>query len=157
MESKISVTIGIPTYNRLGYMKEAFASALAQTYPDIEVFISQNPHPERHIREEIAEYCQEFASRDPRVRYQLRPRNLGQDENYQWIVDNARGDYVLLIGDDDRLLPNAIETLVSVLTPDAAVVFGRRHIIDAEGRRQPRCVPPVRPNARFFSGWPFTQ
>ena len=157
MESKISVTIGIPTYSRLSYMKEAFASALAQTYSNIEVLISQNPHRERHIREEIAEYCQEFAGRDPRVRYQLRPRNLGQEENYQWIVDNARGDYVLLIGDDDRLLPNAIETLVSALTPDATVVFGRRHIIDAEGRRQPRCVPPVHPNARFFGGWPFTQ
>jgi glycosyltransferase involved in cell wall biosynthesis len=157
MESKISVTIGIPTYNRLRYMKEASASALAQTYPNIEVLISHNPHGERDIREEIAEYCQELAGRDPRVRYQLRPRNLGQEENYQWIVDNARGDYVLLIGDDDRLLPTAIETLVSALTPDATVVFGRRHIIDAEGQRQPRCVPPMHPNARFFSGWPFTQ
>ena len=157
MESKISVTIGIPTYNRLRYMKEAFASALAQTYPNIEVLISQNPHRERHIREEIAEYCQEFAGRDSRVRYQLRPRNLGQEENYQWIVDNARGDYVFLIGDDDRLLPNAVETLVSALAPDVAVAFGRRHIIDAEGRRQPRCVPPVNPDASFFVGWPFTQ
>jgi glycosyltransferase involved in cell wall biosynthesis len=157
MDSKISVTIGIPTYNRLGYMKEACVSALTQTYPNVEVLISQNPHGDRHIREDIADFCQELAGRDSRVRYQLRPRNLGQEENYQWIVDNARGDYVLLIGDDDRLLPNAIQTLVSALTPDANVVFGRRYIIDAEGHRQPRCVAPARPTARFFSGWPFTQ
>jgi hypothetical protein len=38
-----------------------------------------------------------------------------------------------------------------------AVVFGRRHIIDAEGRRQPRFVLPTNPDASFFSGWPYTQ
>ena len=54
MKSKVSVTIGIPTYDRLHYLREAVASALAQTYPNIEILISQNPHRDRHIREEIA-------------------------------------------------------------------------------------------------------
>ena len=51
MEPKISVTIGIPTYNRLNYLKEAVSSALAQTYPNIEILISQNPHQERVVQE----------------------------------------------------------------------------------------------------------
>jgi cellulose synthase/poly-beta-1,6-N-acetylglucosamine synthase-like glycosyltransferase len=41
MESKISGTIGIPTYNRLNYFKDAVSSALAQTYSNIEIWISR--------------------------------------------------------------------------------------------------------------------
>jgi glycosyltransferase involved in cell wall biosynthesis len=92
MESKISVTVGIPTYNRLCYLKEAVASALAQTYPKIELLISHNPCPQRDIRERIAAYCKDLAAHDSRVRYQLRAENLGPPANFQWIVDNARGD-----------------------------------------------------------------
>jgi glycosyltransferase involved in cell wall biosynthesis len=157
MDSKISVTIGIPTYNRLNYLKEAVSSALAQTYPNIEILISQNPHQERAVREGIAEYCQALATRDSRIRYQIRPKNLGPSENHKWVFENARGDYVILIGDDDRLLANAIETLVSAVVPGVSVVFGLRHMIDADGRRFPRFVPPANPDASFFAGWPFAQ
>ena len=43
------------------------------------------------------------------------------------------------------------------LTADVVVAFGRRKIIDADGRVQPRCIPPAHPDLEFFSGWPFTQ
>ncbi len=157
MNSKISVTIGIPTYNRLHYLREAVVSAVAQTYPNIEILISQNPHQDRHIREEIAEYCQGVAARDTRIHYELRDHNLGQTGNFQWLVDNASGDYIFLIGDDDHVLLKAIETLASQITSDTVVSFGRRKIIDASGRVQPRCVLPENPDVEFFEGWPFTQ
>src|SRR5579872_3680680 len=123
MEPKISVTIGIPTYNRLHYLKQAVVSALAQTYPNIEILISQNPYRECGTREEIAKYCQGLAARHSRVRYHLQPHNLGQTPNFNWLADNASGDYVFLIGDDDRLLPNAIEILVSAFEPGTSVIF----------------------------------
>jgi glycosyltransferase involved in cell wall biosynthesis len=157
MKSKIPVTIGIPTYNRLHYLKEALASALGQTYHNIEVLISQNPHQDRDMREEISDYCQRIAAQDCRVRYELRPYNVGQTGNFQWLIENAHGDYVLLIGDDDHVLPNGIETLVGALEPDVVVAAGRRKLMDADGRALPRCVPPVNPDLEFFSGWPFTQ
>ena len=157
MKPKISVTIGIPTYNRLHYLKEAVASALAQTYTDIEILISQNPHHERSTRQEIAEYCESLAARYPRVRYQLQRDNLGQTSNFNWLVDNAKGDYVFLIGDDDRLLPNAVEILMNAFDPAVSVIFGRRYIIDDKGNRLPRIVPQPNPDPSFFYGWPFTQ
>ena len=37
------VTIAIPTYNRAdGYLKEAIQSALDQTYPNLEIIVSDN-------------------------------------------------------------------------------------------------------------------
>jgi glycosyltransferase involved in cell wall biosynthesis len=129
------VTIGIPTYCRIGYLKEAVASALAQTYPNIEVLISQNPHKDIRVREEIAAYCKNAAELDARIRYRLLPCNVGPPANFNAIADAAKGEYLMMIGDDDRLLPNAIDTLVRATDKETPLVFSNRYIIDEEGRR----------------------
>ncbi|HJU27587.1 MAG TPA: glycosyltransferase family 2 protein, partial [Candidatus Binataceae bacterium] len=129
------VTVGIPTYNRLKYLKEAVASALAQTYPELEVLISQNPHPDPRVRNEISDYCRQMSKLDSRIRYQLLGRDLGPPANFNAIADAARGDYIMMIGDDDRLLPQAIEKLTAAAEGDTSLVFCNRYIIDAAGRR----------------------
>lgn len=142
----VSVTIGIPTYNRLPYLKESIVSALGQSYANLEILISQNPHPNRLVREEVAKYCRDLATNDSRVRYQLLPNDLGPPANFNAIADAASGQYLMMIGDDDRLLPNAIERMVSALGPETVLVFGRRHIIDASGKRTKLRLEPQ-------SGW----
>jgi glycosyltransferase involved in cell wall biosynthesis len=126
------VTIGIPTYSRPQLLKEAVAAARAQSYARIEILISQNPHANPAITRTIASYCREQQSRDSRVRYQIQPRNIGPEANFNSIADDARGAYLSLIGDDDRLRPNAIESLVNVIGPHA-VAFGKRYYVNAFG------------------------
>lgn len=137
MEAKkpVSVTIGIPTYNRLHYLKQSTASALAQDYPNLEILISQNPHPDAAIREPIAEYCRKLAASDSRIRYQLLPKDNGPPANFNTVGDAARGEYLMMIGDDDHLLPNAIQNLASAVGPETILVFGKRYVIDTEGVR----------------------
>ena len=129
------VTIGIPAYNRLEFLKEAVASALAQTYPHIEVLISQNPNQDREVTESIKAWCQELASKNPKVRYQLNPQNNGSPANFNAIADGARGEYVAFIGDDDRLLPDFAEKLVAVIQPDTNLAFSNHYLMDADGQR----------------------
>jgi hypothetical protein len=47
---------------------------------------------------------------------------------YQRCLDNAQGEYVIAVGDDDWLAPHAIETLVPYLR-NSEVVFGRTLIL----------------------------
>ncbi len=129
------ITIGIPTYNRLRYLEEAVASSKAQTYPNIEIVISQNPHRDPKITRSIAEYCRAQEGQDPRIRYRMHPKNVGPEANFNSLADTARGSYVSLFGDDDRLLPHAIESLVKVIEPNTAMVFAKRHFIDNKGNR----------------------
>lgn len=129
------VTIGIPTYSRLGYLKEAVASAQAQTYANIEILISQNPHSNGDVRAAIADYCKAVVSSDQRIRYQVHARDLGPPANFNSIADAATGEYLTLIGDDDRLLPNAVERMVSMIGADTVLVFSNRYIMDANGQR----------------------
>jgi glycosyltransferase involved in cell wall biosynthesis len=131
----VSVTIGIPTYNRLHYLKESTASALAQDYPNLEILISQNPHPDPQVREPIAEYCRNLAASDSRIRYQLLPKDEGPPANFNEIGDAARGEYLMMIGDDDHLLPHAISNLASVTGPNTILSFGKRYVIDSDGVR----------------------
>jgi glycosyltransferase involved in cell wall biosynthesis len=132
---RVSVTIGIPTYSRLHYLKESTSSALAQTYPHLEILISQNPHPDPVVRKRIEGYCRELADNDFRVRYQLLPRDVGPPANFNAIADAASGEFLMMIGDDDRFMPNAIEDMVSTVGDETVLVFGKRHMIDAAGKR----------------------
>jgi glycosyltransferase involved in cell wall biosynthesis len=129
------VTIGIPTYSRLTYLKEAVASAMAQTYRNIEVVISQNPHPDRSVTEAIAAWCRELAQRHSNVRHHLNPTDVGPPANFNAAADAARGEYLLMIGDDDRLLPNCVEQRLHLARSSREVVFSNYYLIDALGER----------------------
>jgi GT2 family glycosyltransferase len=128
------VTILIPTYSRLNYLKEAVASALAQTYPNIEVIIGQDPH-ENGLDESIVSWSQSLVSQSSKIRYQCNYKNLGLAGNWNALADSAKGDYLVIIGDDDQLLPNFVERLISAIQYDGQVAFSNHYIIDSKGER----------------------
>ena len=124
------VSIAIPTYDRLQYLKEAVASALSQTYERVEVIIGDDG-PTNSIRA----WCETVAMRDARVRYRRNARNLGLAGNWNALADAARGEFITLIGDDDRLLPDFVGRMVEAARPDADVAFANHYLIDEHGRR----------------------
>jgi glycosyltransferase involved in cell wall biosynthesis len=128
------VTIAIPTYSRLNYLKEAVASALAQTYPNIEVLIGQDPGKDG-LDESIRSWSQTLVSQNSKVRYQWNSHNLGLAGNWNALADSAQGEYLVIIGDDDRLLPNFVETLVTAIEPNGNVAFSNHYIINSQGDR----------------------
>jgi glycosyltransferase involved in cell wall biosynthesis len=124
------ITIGVPTYNRFTYLQEAVQSALAQTYPSFEVLISDDGSGT-----EIGPWAQALAQKDSRVRYRKNERNLGLAGNWNAIVDAAQGEWLVIIGDDDRLLPDFLTKLAELIQPDVAVVFSNHYLIDEHGQR----------------------
>lgn len=126
------VTIGIPVYRRLHFLGQALESCLAQTHDAVEVIISQNPHPNSAIRQSLREWCLEATRRDARVRYRENEYNVGVAENCNLIADDARGEYIMFIGDDDRLRAEGVEHLFASAA-GADIVFGNHVLIDANG------------------------
>ncbi len=129
------VTIAIPTVNRLDYLKESVSSALAQDYPAIEVLIGQDPAVSG-ANEELQSWCRQIASENPQVRYQCARQHLGLAGNWMALADSASGQYIAIIGDDDRLLPSFASTLVQKILPDKDVIFCNHFVIDKRGVRQ---------------------
>ena len=64
MESSSLVTIGIPTYNRCTRLGKAIESAMAQTYANLEILISDNCSTD-----ETEYLCHQYQSKDERIIY----------------------------------------------------------------------------------------
>jgi glycosyltransferase involved in cell wall biosynthesis len=124
------VSIIIPTFDRPYYLQEAIEAVLAQTYRNIEVLIFDNG-----TLDETVAVAGNAARRDPRVRFQRNERNLGMSANFNALARAARGEFLVAIGDDDRLLPEFVSRLVGVMRPELRVAFSNHYLINAEGRR----------------------
>ncbi|TVQ07820.1 MAG: glycosyltransferase family 2 protein [Balneolaceae bacterium] len=125
------VTIGIPTWNRAGsYLRGAVESALTQSWQNIEVLVSDNGSTD-HTAELMADFD------DPRLRYIQQPVNLGQRGNMNFLVQEARGDYLLLYHDDDQIDSDFVETCMKAANyrSDAGLIVTGSRVIDTEGRQ----------------------
>ena len=118
------VTVLIPTYNRARWLGGAIDSVLAQTHRDFRLIVSDNASTDG-TREIVARYD------DPRVTYVRRATNCGLNEHYNEWFQRIDGEYLFVVPDDDRLVPDALELTVAALdaNPRAALVHGRVDVI----------------------------
>lgn len=125
---KFSITI--PAYKQK-YLYEAIESCLAQTFKDFELIIVDDASPE-DLKSEVDRF------QDSRIRYYRNDKNCGAlhvVDNWNICLGYAKGDYVICMGDDDRLLPNCLEEYSKLIDkyPDLDIYHGMTEIIDENG------------------------
>ena len=138
------VTIAIPTYNRAAWIEGAVMAALAQTYPDVEVLVSDNASTDE--TPSVLSRCD-----DPRVRVVRQDTNLGLIGNWNACLAQARGDYIAVVPDDDRISPWFLERCMSLeqADPELPIVLGLSDLrLVSQGGR----VLKATPNKTFASG-----
>ena len=111
------VSIGMPVYNDATFVREALDSLLAQTFTDIELIIADDASTDGS-----AEICQEYVSRDHRVRYIRQPETKGISVNMQFLLKEARGEYFMWAADDDRWDKEFISILLDALLSNSKCV-----------------------------------
>ena len=111
-------SIVIPT-TRPHYLMYSLASVLAQTFHDFEVIIAFNQVPGGAGLGTLPE--------DPRIKLIEAPRFLIMYDNWEHGFRHARGQWRMLLGDDDCLVPQALALIARALTkvPDAQVMLWR--------------------------------
>jgi glycosyltransferase involved in cell wall biosynthesis len=92
------ITIGLPVYNGEKFIKTCIESILNQTFLDFELLISDNASTDS-----TSEICNEYASKDKRIRYSCNLKNIGGIENFKYLLDIAKGKYFMWIAADDLL------------------------------------------------------
>lgn len=132
MPPKVSVLV--PTYNRAQYLGEAVQSALQQTYQDLEVIVVDDGSTD-HTAEIIR------AITDPRLRYTFQ-ENRGVASALNTAARLAQGEYVAMLGSDDRWNPELLATLTPRLEeePTLGVVYARAQGMDANGQPLPQLL-----------------
>lgn len=98
------VTIGIPTFNRADkFLRDAIDSACQQTYPTIEIIIADNCSSDN--TSDLVKGID-----DARITYYRHEKNIGPENNFNFLLEKSTGDYFLLFHDDDRIDADYVET-----------------------------------------------
>jgi glycosyltransferase involved in cell wall biosynthesis len=122
-----TVSICIPTYNRMDYLKETLDSVVAQTYKDYEIVIVDDGSTDG--TEDM------IKNLDYPIRYCWQ-ENRGDAAARNRLIELAQGEYISFIDSDDVLLPDAIERMVDAIKAesDDVVVYGSYFRIDQDGK-----------------------
>ena len=98
----------LPTRNRLELLRYAVESVRRQELQDWEVIVSDN---------DSAEDIRGFVSSlgDSRIRYFRTERFVPVTDNWNSALSRAQGDYVIMLGDDDCLLPGYFRTMTGLI------------------------------------------
>ncbi len=115
----------------LDALREAIASVREQTFSDWELVLVDDLSPSDEVRDVL----RAAAAADPRVRVVERERNGGIVAASNDAIAAATGEFLVLLDNDDLLVPTALERVheVLVLDPKVDYVYSDEDKIGADG------------------------
>jgi glycosyltransferase involved in cell wall biosynthesis len=126
----VELSIGMPVYNGERFIHKALDSLLSQTFLDFELIISDNASIDN-----TRAICLEYAASDSRIRYVRQNENQGPLANFQFVLDEAVGEYFMWAAADDVWDPKFVEVLLPVSAEYQCLAYGFVQPIDAEDQK----------------------
>ena len=99
----------LPTRNGGAYLESCIRSILEQNYAGMELIISDNANTDRTPQ------IVEMFIHDPRVKSLRIDRPVSVTDNWNNAFRASSGDYILMMGDDDYMLPRCLERIEEIL------------------------------------------
>ena len=132
---RLTVSFCIPTHGRSHLLLEALESGLAQTRLPDEIVVSDDLGSEE-TRALVAKFAQHASFP---VRYVHCTAGASQAANMNHCLREAASDLILLLHDDDVLMPRAVEILARPFEENDALVssYGKQLFIDDAGDELP--------------------
>lgn len=102
------VTIYMPTKNRKQALERAVNSVLNQTYQNIELIVVNDGSTD-----DTTEYLERKAGLDSRLKFYNKSISEGAPVARNLAINNATGDFITGLDDDDEFLPERIESFIA--------------------------------------------
>jgi glycosyltransferase involved in cell wall biosynthesis len=99
----------VPTYKRSKYLKRALDSILGQTYTNLEIVLIDDNPPEDEEAALTAKVVESYRQ-DARIVYLKTSGSIGGGAARNLGLKHCGGAYIAFLDDDDRYLPDKIET-----------------------------------------------
>ena len=114
------VTIIVPSYNHVRFVKPCVESVLAQTFSDWEMIVVDDGSTDGAF-----EAFQQFT--DPRIKVHQNEQNLGTYGTQNRAVALFQADLIAILNDDDTWAPTKLEAQIRALEkhPDAPFCYTR--------------------------------
>ncbi|MDD3304945.1 MAG: glycosyltransferase [Bacilli bacterium] len=126
------VSIIIPVYNGARYMKEAIDSALAQTYPKLEIIVVNDGSNDGGKTDEIA------LSYGNKIKY-YKKENGGVSTALNFGISKMTGEYFSWLSHDDVYYPEKIQEQIEYINKnnfynEKVILYGDYDLIDEKSR-----------------------
>ena len=132
-QTKPLVSIVMPIYNQIDFLKSAIQSCLNQDSSiDYDIVIVDNNHPEfQKVNEEIVK-----SFNSDKILYYVNLQNIGACGNWNRCIDLADGEYLTYCHNDDMLAEGSLKALTSEIDPrnPHRLIVGYYNVIDKDGR-----------------------
>ncbi len=109
------LTIAIPTYNRENILDKQLAwavNAIGDRWEKIELIVSDNGSPD-HTPNVCQKWHQETQGR---LRVFRQPQNMGLPRNAAFCIQEAQGEFIWLVSDDDIIADHTLDWLIDLLS-----------------------------------------
>lgn len=130
MDKKIPrVTIIVTAYNSEKYLRETLQSLVNQSYPNLEILVSDDGSSDRTL-----DIVNDFLAHHENIVLNANKQNLGIARNYNLAVGMATGEFVIGISHDDLLPPTHVEKMIKHFdSPEIGLVHCNAIEIDSDG------------------------
>ena len=131
---KYQVTIGMPVYGVEKYIRKSLLSVLNQTFQgEFEILVVDDLGPDHSM--DIVRELEASHPRGKSIRILTQPRNMGCWAARNRILDEAQGEYLLLLDSDDYLSVDTLEKMLATSEKyQAEVVYGSVEPVPEAGR-----------------------
>lgn len=122
------VEILLTTYNtKKEYLQKQIESILKQSYQNFKLLISDDASQ----IEETKQILKQFQKQDSRIKLYLQEENLGYNKNFEFLLKQAKADYIMFADHDDIWYPQKIEkSLVVIKEKKVDLVYCNANQID---------------------------
>src|SRR4029077_8745560 len=118
-----------PIYKRLEFIPNVLQTIAAQDYPHIDLLISDNGMNGNNVKRIVDQhYTRPY-------RFRQNSQTVSGSSHYNQLIENAVGEYVVILADDDEISPNFVSGLMQVLEkhPSASAALAREEVLDFDG------------------------
>src|SRR5580765_8017685 len=112
------VSVLMTAYNRENFIAEAIESVLSCSYKNFELIIVDDNSVDNTIN-----IIRQYAVNDSRIRFFSNEKNLGDYPNRNKAASYAKGEYIVYLDSDDKMLQDGLEHCIFAMKsfPEAGI------------------------------------
>lgn len=122
MIERPKVSVLMTSFDREKYIAEAIESVLASTYTNFELIIVDDCSTDKTV-----EIARSYEAKDDRVKVYVNEKNLGDYPNRNRAASFAKGEFIMFVDSDDRILEQGIEKCLGALNCFPESSFGLQY------------------------------
>ena len=139
MNDSVTISICIPAYKNVTFLKRLLDSIAIQSYNDYEVIVSDDS-PDESVAKFIKDYTGIY-----RLKFKRNDISLGTPENWNECIRNASGKWIKIMHDDDWFFDrNSLSEFSNAIAahPETGLIYSSYFTVNAETNYQKLITAP---------------